>query len=153
MCCVCVCTCAFTHSHAQHPPSEKPFSSCLLRDCSVGDFSCSLLLYDERGVIMLFCWCLCLIAGYNNYKFSLAETFLNKRSLLSQLLSFPLCTPTPITAVAQGHLGFSMRERHTHMFMFPLEFILKKDTTFSRPIIMEIRYVPPPLHHLSLPPL
>lgn len=36
-----------------------------------------------------------------------------------------------------------MRERHTHVFVFRLEFILKKDTSFSRPIIMEISYVPP----------
>lgn len=87
------------------PPSEKAFSSCLLRDGRVGDVSCpcSFMVKGER---LCFCWCLCLIAGCKNYKFSLAETFLNKRFLLSQLLSFRLCTPTPTAAVAQGHLGF-----------------------------------------------
>jgi hypothetical protein len=33
-------------------------ASSLLRDCAVGDFSSSLFLYDERGMIMLFAGCL-----------------------------------------------------------------------------------------------
>lgn len=35
----------------------------LLRDYGVGDFSCSLFLDDEKGVIMLYAGCLYLIAG------------------------------------------------------------------------------------------
>lgn len=55
--CMCPSVCLYLHVYSltcTHPPSEKPLSSCLLRDCRVGDFSCSLLLYDERGAIMLF---------------------------------------------------------------------------------------------------
>lgn len=35
----------------------------LLRDCGVGDFSCSPFLDDEKGVITLYAGCLYLIAG------------------------------------------------------------------------------------------
>lgn len=54
--CVCVCPGLYLHMYSlasTHPPSENPLPSGVLWDCSVGHFSCSLLLYDEKGTIML----------------------------------------------------------------------------------------------------
>lgn len=103
--CVCVRPCAWTHSYA-HPRHLKSLFPLVSSGTAGLVMSAVPAPLWWKGSDYAFCWCLCLIAGCKNYKFSLAETFLNKRFLLSQLLSFRLCTPTPTAAVAQGHLGF-----------------------------------------------
>lgn len=97
--CVYAYSCTWAHSHAHTHPLKSLFP--LVSSGTAGwVMSAVPVPLWWKGSDYAFCWCLCLIAGCNNYKFSLAETFLNKRFLLSQLLSFPLCTPTPTTAVA-----------------------------------------------------
>lgn len=60
-----LCVCLYLHVYwlkCTHPPSVKPLSSCLFRDCSVGDFSCSCS-FMMKGEWLCFSWCLCLITG------------------------------------------------------------------------------------------
>lgn len=58
--CACVCTCVCVHVHVcvplymdSHSLSEKPPSSQAL---PIGDFSCSMLLNDEREPFPPFAW-------------------------------------------------------------------------------------------------
>lgn len=56
--CLCPSVCLYLHVYSlscTHPPSEKPLSSCLLRDCRVGDFSCScsFMMKGERLCFLL----------------------------------------------------------------------------------------------------
>lgn len=61
---VLTCMCSLTHPTSTF--DKTLFFSCFCRDCGLGDFSCFLLLCDERGVIrgyFLFFLGVCLIAG------------------------------------------------------------------------------------------
>lgn len=130
----------------------------------MGDFSCFLLLCDERGVIrgsFLFFWglfnCRDIITTHSPWS-GIPTT----RSL-SQLLPLFLCASTRIAAIAQGHFGFECG-RHTCTCSGSIWSLQEVISSFL-PIIMEINrmsptFVPPPVnpflslyrtHFFSLP--